>query len=105
IRYDATVTPGPDPSPVVVGPAEAIVALRQSRYCPSDALERFAAVELASLPTGESRGRSIAEWVQQRLDYALGSSGPLDTAVDTLLLGRGVCRDFAHLTVTLCRAV
>jgi len=34
----------------------------------------------------------------------VGSSGPLDSAVDTLLAGEGVCRDFAHLTIALCRA-
>ena len=103
VRYEATVTPG-EATRQTVGRAEAITALRQSRYCPSDALEAFARRELAALPAGAARGRAIADWVHQRLVYALGSSGPLDTAVDTLLAGRGVCRDFAHLTVALCRA-
>lgn len=40
-----------------------------------------------------------------RLRYELGGSAPLDTAVETLLSGQGVCRDFAHLTIALCRAV
>jgi transglutaminase-like putative cysteine protease len=105
VHYEATVTPGAEPVPVAVGRAEAIVAVRQSRYAPSDALEAFARAELATLPAGAERGRAIGDWVQRRLVYTLGSSGPLDTAVDTLLLGRGVCRDFAHLTVALCRAV
>jgi transglutaminase-like putative cysteine protease len=46
----------------------------------------------------------IGNWVYGRLSYEPGSSGPMDTAVDTLLAGRGVCRDFAHLTIALCRA-
>jgi transglutaminase-like putative cysteine protease len=85
--------------------AESIVALRQSRYCPSDALGGFASVELAALERGPELARSVASWVFERLAYQLDSSGPLDTAVDTLLAGAGVCRDFAHLTITLCRAL
>ena len=104
IRYQATVMPPGEPTAAAVGRAEAIAALRQSRYCPSDALEGFVRAELAALPAGAERARAIGDWVSGRLQYALGSSGPLDTAVDTLLLGRGVCRDFAHLTVALCRA-
>jgi transglutaminase-like putative cysteine protease len=37
--------------------------------------------------------------------YVSGSSGPLDTAVETLLAGQGVCRDYAHLVVAMCRAL
>jgi transglutaminase-like putative cysteine protease len=78
--------------------ADVIDALRPSRYCPSDALEAFAPAELAGVD-------DIAGWVFERLAYVGGASGPLDTAVDTLLAGRGVCRDFAHLTIALSRAV
>jgi len=88
-----------------VGAAERLVALRQSRYCPSDALSAFAEAELAGLLDGADRSRAIGDWVHRRLRYELGSSGPLDTAVDSLLKGAGVCRDFAHLTIALCRAV
>jgi transglutaminase-like putative cysteine protease len=77
--------------------ADVIDALRPSRYCPSDALEAFAPAELAGVD-------DVADWVFERLRYEPGASGPLDTAVDTLLAGRGVCRDFAHLTIALCRA-
>ena len=104
IAYEASSRSFPPPDKPV-DPVEAITSLRQSRYCPSDALEAFAAAELASLPDGEQRARAIGDWVHGRLAYIPGSSGPLDTAVDTLLAGQGVCRDFAHLTVTLCRAV
>jgi hypothetical protein len=86
---------------------DAIVALRQSRYCPSDALAGFAAAEFdgtAGAAPSEI-ARRVASWVFERLSYAVGSSGPLDTAVDTLLSGSGVCRDFAHLTIALCRAL
>jgi transglutaminase-like putative cysteine protease len=103
VSYHGVVRRGP-PEAACVTEAEALLALRSSRYCPSDALEAFVGAELPGLPNGLERGRAIAEWVHHRLVYEPGSSGPLDTAVDTLLAGRGVCRDFAHLTVTLCRA-
>ncbi len=84
---------------------ETIAALRQSRYCPSDTLAGFAAVELAGIPRGPDLAVEIASWVFERLAYEPNSSGPLDTAIDTLVSNAGVCRDFAHLTIALCRAV
>jgi hypothetical protein len=84
--------------------AEKLFAVRPSRYCPSDLLEGFTDAELGMPSAVADRGRIIGDWVYGRLRYEPGSSGPLHTAVDTLLAGRGVCRDFAHLTVALCRA-
>jgi transglutaminase-like putative cysteine protease len=63
----------------------------------------FAAVEFAE--AGPDVARAVAAWVFERLAYEPGSSGPLDTAVDTLLAGSGVCRDYAHLTIALLRAL
>jgi transglutaminase-like putative cysteine protease len=116
ISYAATVraarpppAPGPatDPDEIAGGlvDSDAIVALRQSRFCPSDALAGFAAGEFGRLEPGTDVARSVADWVFERFAYEPGSSGPLDTAVDTLLSGAGVCRDFAHLTIALCRAL
>ncbi|SLF21967.1 transglutaminase-like enzyme, predicted cysteine protease [Mycobacteroides abscessus subsp. massiliense] len=47
----------------------------------------------------------MSSWVGTRLTYSPGSSDPIDGAVDTLLSGAGVCRDYAHLVVALLRAV
>jgi transglutaminase-like putative cysteine protease len=106
IAYAATIRPGVPTPPTGTADVDAdvITFLRQSRYCPSDALAGFAAVELVGLPAGPGLASAIAEWVFQRLAYALGVSGPLTTAVDTLSANSGACRDFAHLTVALCRA-
>lgn len=84
-----------------------IVALRQSRYCPSDAFAGFAAAEFPGSAGAPSDviALAVASWVFERLTYAPGSSGPLDTALDTLHADAGVCRDFAHLVITLCRAL
>lgn len=109
IAYGATVEPAPaaaEPGPADdVVDAEALLYLRQSRYCPSDEVAGFAWSELGHLPVDADRPRAVADWVHRRLVYEGGASGPTDTAVDTLLAGRGVCRDFTHLTVMLCRAL
>ena len=84
---------------------ERLVALRPSRYCPSDALLGFAAGELGNRTPDATLARAVVDWVAGRTAYVSGSSGPLDTAVETLLAGQGVCRDFAHLCVALARAV
>ena len=58
-------------------------------------------------PQDPARGTrsTVADWVNRRLIYTSGASRPVDTAVDTLLAGQGVCRDYAHLTITLLRAL
>jgi transglutaminase-like putative cysteine protease len=103
VAYTASVECGGPPRPVT--PADWAEALRPSRYCPSDQLEGFATTEFdRTLPRGELVS-GVADWVHRRLAYVSGASRPVDTAVDTLLLGQGVCRDYAHLTVTLLRAL
>ncbi|MGY1631624.1 transglutaminase family protein [Geodermatophilus sp. SYSU D01186] len=103
VAYTAAVEGDGPPRPVT--PAAWAEALRPSRYCPSDQLEGFASTEFdRSLPRAELV-ETVAAWVHDRLVYTPGASRPVDTAVDTLLAGRGVCRDYAHLTVTLLRAL
>ena len=105
VRYAVTVTEHDRPAPVELSLAERLRWLRQSRYCPSDLAEDFAVHELGELRGSPTSGRGVGGWVHNRLTYELGSSGPGDSAIDTLLSGRGVCRDFAHLTVTMCRTL
>lgn len=107
VRYDASVRPVEPagvPAQGLLDP-ETVAHLRPSRYCPSDTLLGFARAELAHLPEGPARPSAVAAWVFERIAYDLAATGPLDGAVETLLSGRGVCRDFAHLTVALCRAL
>lgn len=107
VRYDASVRPVEPAGPSAEGllDPETVVHLRPSRYCPSDALLGFARAELAHLPEGPARPPAVAAWVFERIAYDLDATAPLDGAIETLLSGRGVCRDFAHLTVALCRAL
>ena len=103
VSYAATVQPSP-PTPAASSKAEALTYLRQSRYCPSDELLGFAGNALRDLPAGPDLPRAIASWVFERLIYDLNTSGPFTTAIDTLAANAGACRDFAHLTIALCRA-
>lgn len=81
-----------------------IVYLRPSRYCESDSLGPTAASEFAGL-AGQELLHSVIRWVNQKLVYVTGSSLPTDGAVRTLLGRQGVCRDFAHLSIALLRAL
>jgi transglutaminase-like putative cysteine protease len=103
ITYSATAETGG--AARCVSPAEWAAALRPSRYCPSDQLEGFAGTEFDRSRPRAELVPAIADWVNRRLVYTSGASRPVDTAVDTLLTGQGVCRDYAHLTVTLLRAL
>lgn len=84
---------------------EQVTYLRPSRYCPSDHVAGLAVAEFGALPPGRPRVDAIAAWIHHRIDYVPGSSSVHDSAEHTLLTGQGVCRDFAHLGVTLCRAL
>jgi transglutaminase-like putative cysteine protease len=81
-----------------------VIYLRPSRYCESDSLGPTAASEFAGLK-GQELLHSVIGWVNEKLMYVAGSSLPTDGAVRTLLGRQGVCRDFAHLSIALLRAL
>jgi transglutaminase-like putative cysteine protease len=76
-----------------------------SRYCPSDRVEGFAATEFGWVEGDAARALRIVEWVSSRTTYESGTTTATDDALTPLLTGAGVCRDYAHLVVMLCRAV
>lgn len=84
-------------------PPEALQYLRPSRYCPSDRFERFVARQFGDLSGGDKVARMIA-WIIGHLDYRAGVSDASSTALDTFADRAGVCRDFAHLAISFCRA-
>ncbi len=79
--------------------------LMPTRYCESDLLGFAAQKMFGNLPRGFSRVRAIADWVHDNVEYRLGSSNALTTARDVFVQRAGVCRDFAHLSITMCRAL
>lgn len=86
-------------------PADVLTFLNPSRYCESDRLYRFASEEFAAVEPGLPRVAAICDWVHDKLAYVGGSTGPTTTACDVLLQRAGVCRDFAHVGISLCRAM
>ncbi|WP_314454556.1 transglutaminase family protein [uncultured Microbacterium sp.] len=100
IAYRAEVSP--PTAPAESDDVDTVRYLRPSRYAPADELGDAASV-FANLSPRETVKR-VPAWVWEQLSYVPGSSGPTDTAVDTLRAREGVCRDYAHLTVALLRA-
>ncbi len=86
-------------------PPEVLTYLNPSRYCESDFLGRFAFEEFGQVPPGFSRVQAICDWVNNHLDYTPGSTTATSTAADVLMQRTGVCRDYAHLAITLCRGL
>lgn len=86
-------------------PAEVLPYLYPSRYCESDRLNTYAMAQFGSLWQGYGRVQAICDWVRQHVRFESGSSNGMTGAAETLVHRRGVCRDFAHLMIAMCRAV
>ena len=91
--------------PISQLPPEVIGYIYPSRYCQSDRLLRLAANEFGHLWQGYSRVQAIRDWVHRRVAFTPNSTNSNTSAADTLIEQVGVCRDFAHLMIALCRAV
>lgn len=91
--------------PVRYLPPEVIGYIYPSRYCQSDRLVKLAIREFGHLRQGYSRVQAIRDWVLQRVTFTSNTSNSNTSAVDTLIEQVGICRDFAHLMIALCRAV
>ena len=113
LRYSATVDLNhhrADPAllpevPVRQLPSEVLSYIYPSRYCQSDRLVRFAIHEFGHLWQGHGRVLAIQDWVRRRVMFKSNTSNGTTSAMDTLVDQMGVCRDFAHLMIALCRAV
>ncbi len=86
-------------------PGEVLTYLYPSRYCQSDRLLTLANLEFGHLPAGYSRAKAICDWVAQHVSFQGNTSNSNTSALDTVIERVGVCRDFAHLMIALCRAV
>jgi len=103
VDYAATIVGQTHAAPVTE--YDLSMYLRPSRYAEADKFYGFAATEFRNYIDSTTLLEKVSLWVGNRLNYVPGSSDPIDGAVDTLLSGAGVCRDFAHLVVALLRAV
>jgi transglutaminase-like putative cysteine protease len=112
LRYRATVAIGPrlrdkaaPEVPVEALPDDVMHHLMATRYCESDLLGPAAMKMFGTLPPGYARVQAICDWIHDNVDYQLGSTDATTTARDVYVRRAGVCRDFAHLGVTFCRAL
>lgn len=86
-------------------PPETLPFLHASRYCETDLLSDFAWANFGSISGGWARVQAICDFVHQRLRFSYPEARPTRTASEALAEGVGVCRDFAHLAVALCRCL
>jgi len=102
-EYDASIQG--EASAAIASPTDLITYLRPSRYAESDALGPTSFAEFGGITDPAQLLAAVSSWVGTRLSYVSGSSLPTDGAIRTLLARQGVCRDYAHLTVALLRAL
>jgi transglutaminase-like putative cysteine protease len=84
-------------------PGETVEYLMSSRYCPADQFHSFAEATFAGI-TGGAKVAAIRDWVAANLRYVPGASTSSTDAAETFIRRQGVCRDYAHLVITLVRA-
>jgi transglutaminase-like putative cysteine protease len=113
IRYDALVEvpSGGDPvypdlprTEVNALPDDVVVYTLPSRYCQSDLFISDAWDMFGNVPAGWAQVQAVCDWIHANIAYAKGSTSTT-SSWDVYQARRGVCRDFAHLGVTLCRAL
>jgi transglutaminase-like putative cysteine protease len=79
--------------------------LLATRYCESDVLCADAQKLFGHLAPGVSRVRAIVDWIRENIRYEPGSTNSTTTTQEVFAQRAGVCRDFAHLGITFCRAL
>ncbi len=112
LRYQARVQRTPLPVdtsarevPIVELPDAVLHYLNPSRYCESDHLGRVAQKMFGASAPGHARVQAVVDWIHDNVDYQIGASQSTTTARDVFERRAGVCRDFAHLGITFCRAL
>lgn len=91
--------------PVAELDGEIIPFLFPSRYCQSDKLQKLAYKEFGGISNVYSKVLAITDWIYNNVEYVSGSTDSETSALDTVIERTGVCRDFAHLGIALCRAL
>ncbi|HEX8552815.1 MAG TPA: transglutaminase family protein [Abditibacteriaceae bacterium] len=76
-----------------------------SRYCPADAMSDEAWRMFGEAPLGWQRVQTVCDWIHENIVYTSGSSTVATTALNVFEARAGICRDFAHLGITFCRAL
>jgi transglutaminase-like putative cysteine protease len=99
------VAPDAEQHPLEELPVDTLVYLLGSRYCETDRFIKIAWSKFGNVPKGWKLVQAICDYVHGRIEFGYAHASPTKTAWDTHSEGRGVCRDFAHLAITLCRCM
>jgi transglutaminase-like putative cysteine protease len=91
--------------PVESLPDEVLSFVMPSRFCLPDELGHEAWQRFGDLTPGWGRVQAVVDYVHESLEFAPGGSNSWTTAADAYRARQGVCRDFAHLAITFCRAL
>jgi transglutaminase-like putative cysteine protease len=86
-------------------PVDVLIFLLGSRYCETDRLSNIAWSLFGQFPKGWPLVMAICDYVHDRITFGYQHASPTKTAFDAYSERRGVCRDFAHLAITLCRCM
>ena len=79
--------------------------LYPSRYCQSDRLYRLANNLFGHIINPFEKVATLTNWIHKNVEYLSGNTNAQTSAYDTVTAQTGVCRDFAHLGIALCRAL
>jgi len=99
------VVPGAQQVPIEKLPDEILVYLLGSRYCETDRLSEIAWSLFGGTAPGWARVQAIVTYVHERIRFDYQTARPTKTAWDAHEEREGVCRDFAHLAIALCRCM
>lgn len=99
------IVPDARQHPVEELPDEALSFLLPSRFCESDLLTTEAWNRFGHIEGGWARVQAVCDFVHNHIRFGYGHGRPTKTALEAFNEGNGVCRDFAHLSVALCRAL
>jgi len=99
------IVPGAEQHPVHLLPEETLQFLLGSRYCDTERLLALAWGLFAAAPTGWGRVQSICDFVHQHIQFGYEHARASRTASEAYAERKGVCRDFAHLAISLCRCM
>jgi transglutaminase-like putative cysteine protease len=97
--------PDVEMTPIADLPDEVLLFLLSSRYCDSDKLADFAWATFGTISGGGRRVQAICDFVHAKIRFSYPDASPTRCASDSMREGIGVCRDFAHLAVALCRCM
>jgi transglutaminase-like putative cysteine protease len=91
--------------PVSSLPTDVLTYLLGSRYCETDLLSQFAWSNFGHVAGGWARVQAVCDYVNRHLTFSYPTACSSRTAANALAEGLGVCRDFTHLAITLCRCL